>query len=363
MPSTHEESSVLPALAEQALTGITLVVERYGVHTANRILADAQAKIDGFPEFQAYVKTMIKFLHRRAAKRAMRRRGVTRKVPRVEVAKWNTFVIAASFINEFRTDIAWVVALLGGPKGDITDFADIIAALDPFRIFIEAIEGDDTNLARAFELMERLQGQWAAMPDNQAARAFGQLLAVRFDAESAANPGTANGVLMDFAFSLYKRGHAEHLRIVQKIASGNPATASEAEQADVRASIARLTATRSEFIQLAASMYPEKAEELGDLYQKYIATESVAGGQDAPLGWAIKAWGNKFTLEFVHVAQVITELPASEAVVERLFSVLTSIFDLRRRRSELDLIQAEMTIRMWQIHHPGDFAFVMAARP
>jgi hypothetical protein len=107
---------------------------------------------------------------------------------------------------------------------------------------------------------------------------------------------------------------------------------------------------------------PEKAEELGDQYQKYIATESAwAGGQDAPLGWAMKAWGTKFTLEFVHVAQVITELPASEAVVERLFSVLTSIFDLRRRRSELDLIQAE-TIRMWQIHHPGDFAFVMAAR-
>ena len=72
-------------------------------------------------------------------------------------------------------------------------------------------------------------------------------------------------------------------------------------------------------------------------------------------------WQKCFTSEFVHVAQVITELPASEAGVERLFSVLTSIFDDRRKSAGLDLIQAEM-IRMWQIHHPADPVFVTAAR-
>ena len=347
----------------QALTGIKLVVGRCGVHTANRILVDAEGTVEGFPEFKSYVKATIKFLHRRVAKRALRRLGVTTKVPRVQEAKWNTFVIAATFIDEFRIEIAAVVAEHGGPAGDINAFRTILEALVPFRTFIEAIEGDNATLARGFDMMMRLQSKWAGMPDNQAARTFGQLLARRFDAEEGANPGTADGVLMDVAFSLHKRGHAEHLAMVQQIARGNPATASEDEGRQAEASIARLTAARAKFVELAGSIFPAKAEALGGEYQEYIATESAwAGGQDAPLGWAMKAWQNTFSREFVHVAQVITEFPVSEAVVERFFSVLTSIFDLRRRRSELDLIQAEMMIRMWQIHHPGDFAFVEVAR-
>jgi hypothetical protein len=166
---------------------------------------------------------------------------------------------------------------------------------------------------------------------------------------------------MDVAFSLHKRGHAEHLRMAQQIAR-SPAMASDEERREAEAIIARLTATHAKFVEVAGSIYPEMAETLGDQYQRYITTASAwARGQDAPLGWAMMAWQTEFSQEFVHVAQVITELPASEAVVERFFSVLTSIFDLRRRRSELDLIQAEMMIRMWQIHHPGDFAFVEAA--
>jgi hypothetical protein len=276
--------------------------------------------MSGFLEFKSYVKKTINFLHRRAAKRALKRRGVTRKVPRVMEAKWNTFVIAATFIDEFRVEINAVIEELRGAgastgtvgDGDIRDFEDIVAALVPFRGFIEAVEGDHVSLARAFEFMVRLQGQWEAMPFNQAARAFRELLDVRFDAEAAANPGTADGVMMDLAFSLYKRGHAEHLRMVHQIASGNPALIARRE---VQALIARLAATRSKFVEIAASIYPEKAQELGDEYQKYVATESAwADGQDAPLGWAMKAWQKTFTPEFVHVAQVITELPASSNV-------------------------------------------------
>ena len=94
-------------------------------------------------------------------------------------------------------------------------------------------------------------------------------------------------MLMDVAFSLYKRGHADHLRMVQKIAS-DPTTASDDERQEVEASIARLTAARLKFIEVARSMYPAKAEALGDEYQNYVGAEAWAAGQDAPLAWAMK---------------------------------------------------------------------------
>jgi hypothetical protein len=43
-------------------------------------------------------------------------------------------------------------------------------------------------------------------------------------------------------------------------------------------------------------------------------------------------------LNFINLAQLITELPASKAIAERFFSVLTAFFDTRRESSGMDLI-------------------------
>jgi hypothetical protein len=50
---------------------------------------------------------------------------------------------------------------------------------------------------------------------------------------------------------------------------------------------------------------------------------------------------------------VLTQLPASEATAERLFPVFVALFNDRRLRATIDLVEAEMMIiRMWQIYHP-----------
>jgi hypothetical protein len=46
---------------------------------------------------------------------------------------------------------------------------------------------------------------------------------------------------------------------------------------------------------------------------------------------------------------LLTQLPASEAA-ERLFSVFVCLFNERRLRSDVDLVEAE--IRMWMVYHP-----------
>jgi hypothetical protein len=53
---------------------------------------------------------------------------------------------------------------------------------------------------------------------------------------------------------------------------------------------------------------------------------------------------------------VLTQLPASEAATERLFSIFVRLFNERRLRSEVDLVEAEMIIRIWMVNHPERIA-------
>jgi hypothetical protein len=57
---------------------------------------------------------------------------------------------------------------------------------------------------------------------------------------------------------------------------------------------------------------------------------------------------------FASVAEVLTQLPASEAAAERLFSIFVALFDDRRLRANIDLVEAEMIIRMWPIYRPSE---------
>ena len=49
---------------------------------------------------------------------------------------------------------------------------------------------------------------------------------------------------------------------------------------------------------------------------------------------------------------MLTQLPASEAAAERLFSIFVCLCNDRRLAAEIDLIEAEMIIRMWMVYHP-----------
>jgi hypothetical protein len=56
--------------------------------------------------------------------------------------------------------------------------------------------------------------------------------------------------------------------------------------------------------------------------------------------------------QFASVAELLTQLPASEAAAERLFSIFVCLFNERRLWSDVDLVEAEMIIRMWMVYHP-----------
>jgi hypothetical protein len=115
-------------------------------------------------------------------------------------------------------------------------------------------------------------------------------------------------------------------------------------------------------VEIAKSMYSEEAEALGEDFDRYISTpEFWSGGHITRLGWSLRRSDATWRRNPVNLAQLITEFPASEAIAERFLSVLTAVFDERREGSAMDLIQASMMIRIWQIYHREEFDFVTTA--
>jgi hypothetical protein len=187
----------------QRRTGLKFIVGRCTIHNASLILNDAAKDVLDFKPFKSVVKAMINWLHLRPVKRALRAKGITQKVPRVQKAKWNTFTIAATFVSQHAEAIDAVrAAISGSPGGDLDDFDDILKALKPFRAFIEEVEGDQATLPSAFGSLQRLYQNWEAKQSNEAAAILSAALHRRFET-------TANGVLMDLAFALSRIGHAE----------------------------------------------------------------------------------------------------------------------------------------------------------
>jgi hypothetical protein len=53
-------------------------------------------------------------------------------------------------------------------------------------------------------------------------------------------------------------------------------------------------------------------------------------------------------------AMIVTQMPASEAGAERLFSLLQYAFKKNRGNALRDILDATLAIRMWQIYHAPD---------
>jgi hypothetical protein len=64
--------------------------------------------------------------------------------------------------------------------------------------------------------------------------------------------------------------------------------------------------------------------------------------------WRDRRWNavNPAAKQFASVAESLTHLPASEAAAERLFSIFVCLCNERRLQSDVDLVEAEMIIRM-----------------
>jgi hypothetical protein len=164
---------------------------------------------------------------------------------------------------------------------------------------------------------------------------------------------------MDLAFALSRIGHTEYTALIAASDAFDPRTAAPAERALQQAFVDRFNVTRDKFVEIAMAMYAGEADAPGDEYERNVATPDFwIAGHMTRMGWTIQRSDEKWMSSFVSPAQLITELPASEAIAERLFSVLTAVFDTRRECSGIDLMHGSM---MPQTCHREQIGFVASA--
>jgi hypothetical protein len=58
--------------------------------------------------------------------------------------------------------------------------------------------------------------------------------------------------------------------------------------------------------------------------------------------------------DFREIAMSITQMPASEAAAQRLFSILQYAFRKDRVDALLEILDTTLAIRMWRIYHAQD---------
>ena len=236
-----------------------------------------------------------------------------------------------------------------------TEFDAVHAALMPLLEFIEGAEADNVTERRAFFLKRDLQLRWQALRPNPYAAALAKLTNERF-------VSTGDGARCEAAYWLTPAGHAEnaqYLRYVKWPKSAVPI--------DIRARVAEFCSAhlrvKAKIVEDARVILPTAAIELGAAETVGVQFDRYLEDANAwPKGscefdvWPHGRWtgATDAAQQFASVAEVLTQLPASEAAAERLFSVFVALFNDRRLRANRDIVEAEMIIRMWQIYYPNE---------
>ena len=240
----------------------------------------------------------------------------------------------------------------GLPVGYCAEFAAIHEAIAPHRLFVEVVEADNATLQRMHAMRRELQSQWNAMADrgNRFAKIFLRNVEERFTA-------TADGARCELAWFLTRDGHAHAAQFIPFL-KREPADLPAAQRDEMPAFSASLRRVKAKLLDDAKVVMPTaKGSDLASEFVLYLQTPTPFGETESEFDvWpdlrlnATTATG-KLLATF---ATVITQLPASEAAAERLFSIFQCLFDSRRLSSGIDLIEADMIIRMWQVYHPRE---------
>jgi hypothetical protein len=314
---------------------------------------------EGFHVFEAWVKAVIGWRRERPVKAALRDEyNVTEKVPKHQEPKWGTLGKCALFI---RRNWAAVQALAVRFHQDLDydpAYEMVLDALVPFNEFIEGVERDATTLGDAYRRIGEPIGTWDAQGTAIAAT-MRRLMTGRFGARAGGHVG--DGVLMELAYTLQPAGHR----------ASDRATGAARERGDQCYSTSGGSALPG-----AAAAVAREGDGGGELSSTTRMDETFRrncwlGGhifRSLPAGWCLLSdgggrsnglGGSAGTSARGRGAGVLlrgSSLAASRlrAAAERLISVFENLSTKQRMGSEVDLINAEMMIRIWQIYHPDE---------
>jgi hypothetical protein len=354
-----------------SVAGVDLLRAACAIHTSLLVFADAErpAERGGLPiygEFVAWLTTAVRIARQDDFARELKRAGISRKCDKLQPGKWNLRAKAATWLRDNHRIVTEVQLRFRFPDpfdGWQFEFNQVIDAINEVRRMVELSEGASVTLADNYKsqcvLIRRLCELTcpAAPRRNAMAEFIIERIGVRFRT-------TADGALSLLAYILTDNGRAEW-------ADWEKAIRRQANQ------LTQLGATEASRRQLA-----ERAEGLAAAGAKAIEVGQFFGHHDVPgdqIGRVFDAWlmgefgqmrgqhpvpffsgqlarcslgdEQQGRRAFFNAAARLCRMPASEAAAERLFSVLSWLFDKTRASSRFELVRAELITRMWRIYH------------
>ena len=344
----------------QELTGLRCIHISCGIHSSQLILVDLLHENRDFALFKNQVQELMKFLKQKQEKKKLRAMGVVKKIPLIQEVKWLTYYEAFTFLDTNKEVLKEYLAQ-SAATGIVKEIPEIwiefLTVLKPLGEFVLQTQGDSVYMWEFRKYQLELISKWEQMGTPLSKRLV-ELLMKRFK-------DTADGTLLELSYLLSLKAVDYFVAKFQPLYSWTWRTFGEQK--------ARLQHERDElmmkFIQLSefwgikdahlsvpklfnaflANLAPQ-AEATDDYYRRLMnETYESQGSNGQPV--LIKWEG------FAVVACRIAQLPATEAVAERVFSHLRQILPGNRYRTGDDMVDAQMTIRMQTIFDRANSRF------
>ncbi len=318
-----------------------------GCHTGQLVFEDLRKQSEAFEELEDEVEDVIAWC--RKNKKELRERGMEGKVPSICPTRWNTYGDAFQYFVEhidFFVCAMDEMANTEPPYIEDTIWQAAIDVMHPIMNFTRKVEGNLVPIATLFkELLEMENSLKSISRDNPFVSIVSSSVRERFMV-------TCDGKMAELAFLLteegmiwWKEGHA-HLPPGNKIyltAEDELNIASYAIEKNIVAEKLKSFAQTMQLDGLAAE----------NVFRHYLEMDPQIMHGD-PLGFWTDSLGQYITCNGVEIkmqplaqcALILLVLPASEAVVERVFSVLKGIHTDQRASLKPDILDALLRIKL-----------------
>ena len=339
----------------QQLTNQQLVHVRCSVHTTQLALSDLAKRNQPFRDFKRGIQELLLYLHEKKVKKVLRDLGVSCKVPKIQDIKWTSFYDAFVFMSNYQQQINQCLKANPGDRApNVEEIPDIwmsyLTTLKPLGEHIMQIQKGTVYLWEFWRSHMQLIETWKNL-ENPFALELCELVEARFRE-------TADGTLAELAH-LLSMSNVQHYQEVFSDYYSWDTTSLERKL---------ILAKKKE--QLCAKLVDlaqywgvcQASESIPALFDRFLGNL----GQLLRPGESTEAFYRRLSTEtlareregvvfqiswqgFAITALRVTQLPASEAVAERVFSQLQLLVPPCRFGANDDLVAAQTTIRMQNI--------------
>lgn len=330
----------------QELTRLPIFHVPCGIHTINLVISDYEKKSKDFSSFKIGITEYFRKLHSKPVKNVLRQAGITRKIPIIEEIKWRTYVEAFGFLETELDKIKECTSRNPEIFKELIfrdEWLDYLKVLKPLGVFETIVQDNNVYLSEYYQYYIKMINDIELMKTAESIE-FKSLISQRMK-----NSGLE--CLSHLSFILSRIDIKSVKSEFHSLFSWNMIDISNPKRTELQTKYEELTRKLVELSQFwkvsdASRVIPIMFELfLKNMGESSTTTEAYYRSLSTKHVF-INGLGNVSCQGFAIVALRISQLPASEAVCERVFSHLANLFPPSRWSTNDNFMDAQMTVRM-----------------